>query len=95
MGGHRDNHTNRDPRSASYPGAEDYNGGWEYGDHRILPDDQLPNCSYRNSAIDVSIRRNNPVRLVNLLQFLLLMVQRLRHRLLWYVALRLQLLASV
>ena len=93
MGSHRDHHTNRDPRGASYPGAEDYNGGWEYGDHRILPDDQLPNCSYRNSAIDVSIRRNNPVRLTNLLQLLLFMVRRLQRRLLWLIALRLQLLA--
>ena len=95
MGSHRDYHTNRDPRSASYPGAEDYNGGWKYGNHRILPDDQLPNCSYGNSAIDVSIRWNNPVRLTILLQLLLFMVRRLLPRLLWPVAVRLQLLATV
>ena len=95
MGSHRDHHTNRDPRSASYPGAEDYNGGRNDGDHRKLPDDQLPNRSYRNSAINVSIRRNTLVHHASLLPILLFMVRRLRHRLLWSVALRLQLLATV
>ncbi len=95
MGSHRDHNTNRDPRSASYPSAEDYNGGRNDGDHRKLPDHQLPNRSYRNPAINDSIRWNNPVRHAILLQLLLFMVRRLLPRLLWPVAVRLQLLATV
>jgi hypothetical protein len=86
-------HTDRDPRGARYPSAENHNGGWNHGDHRNIPDDQLPNRSYRNSAISLSICRINLVHYAVLLQLLLFMVRRLRRGLLWSVALRLQLLA--
>ena len=88
-------HTDRDPCGARYSSAENYDGGWNDGDHRCISGDQLSNCSYRNSAIGLSIRRNTLVRHANLLQLLLFMVQRLLRRLLWCVALRLQLLARL
>ena len=86
-------HTDRNPRGARYPSAEDSNGGGNDGDHRHIPDDQLSNCPHRNSAIDLSIRRITLVRHAVLLQFLLFMVQRLLFELLRFVALRLQLLS--
>ncbi len=69
-----DYHIDRNPRGAGYPSAEDYNGGWNDGDHRIISGDKFSNCSYRDSAIGLSIRRITLVRHANLLQLLLFMV---------------------
>ena len=69
-----DHHTDRGTRGACYPSPENYNGGWNNGDHRNIPDDQLSNCPYGDSAVGFSVRWNALADHANLLQLLLYMV---------------------